>query len=364
MNSRSENTDNRFSIAFLAFAIVTRIITYLWNRSLFLDEASLALNVIEKNWQELTGILDYTQSAPVGFLLVSKWMVTLFGHGEFVLRLFPLILSILSCFILYQIGRSIEPRIVPILMLWFASSSINLRYATEFKPYSGDLMFTLLLTWIAIQILNSRQMRYVIAWLIVSVIAVWFSHATVFVIAGMGITLIFILAYDKQWKLAGIFAVTCILAALSFLVVYLNFYQYTAVGTDLAAEMQTYWANDFFQLNFTWLVRFPFLIFQFIAGFENPVLLIIIIFAFIIGLRRSKPSLIALMLMPVLITLIASYLQLYPLRNRFILFLLPGVMLIIANGLFDVDLSYWQPENLFNGLSEFLLRDCSYGALM
>lgn len=338
MQAKSETIQSSWlSLITLTLAIVTRLITYIYNRSLFLDEAVLARNIFEKNWQGLLGILDNNQSAPIGFLLTSKFFVSLLGHSEYVLRLLPLLIAIIACILLYKVGQSIEARIVPLLMIWFATSNINLRYATEFKQYSSDLMFSLLLLFIAIQLLKNRDIRHVFIWTIASVIAVWFSHASVFVIAGIGLTVIVILFREKQWRVSGAFITGCFVAMLSFFTVYFNFYQYTASGTDLADTMQTYWVNDFFQLNLTWLIRFPFLIFQFIAEFNNPILLVIIIFGFIIGLGQLDNKYIALILMPVLFTLIASNLTLYPLRNRFLLFILPGFMIIISAGLIDFD---------------------------
>ena len=63
---------------------------YLSNNSLWLDEAALARNVIDRAPLELLGPLDYAQVAPPGFLLTEKFVVLLLGHSEWALRLFPL----------------------------------------------------------------------------------------------------------------------------------------------------------------------------------------------------------------------------------------------------------------------------------
>ena len=68
-----------------------RIAPFLIDRSLWLDEAKLALNVLERSPAQLFAPLDYDQAAPVGFLLLEKRAVMAFGEGERALRLVPLI---------------------------------------------------------------------------------------------------------------------------------------------------------------------------------------------------------------------------------------------------------------------------------
>jgi hypothetical protein len=49
---------------------VLRLRQYLLNRSLWADEASLAVNLVNRSFGELTELLDYHQAAPVGFLFI------------------------------------------------------------------------------------------------------------------------------------------------------------------------------------------------------------------------------------------------------------------------------------------------------
>ncbi|MCX7754677.1 MAG: hypothetical protein N2117_05455, partial [Anaerolineales bacterium] len=73
----------------IGLGLVLRLRQYLINRSLWLDEAMLALNILHKDVWGLLGRLDYEQGAPVGFLLLEKLVVTLLGDGERALRLLP-----------------------------------------------------------------------------------------------------------------------------------------------------------------------------------------------------------------------------------------------------------------------------------
>ncbi|MDE5108199.1 MAG: hypothetical protein O4808_14405, partial [Trichodesmium sp. St17_bin3_1_1] len=56
----------------IAFGVALRLIQYLSNRSLWADEAVLALNIVNRSYLELMQPLDYDQGAPIGFLIVEK----------------------------------------------------------------------------------------------------------------------------------------------------------------------------------------------------------------------------------------------------------------------------------------------------
>jgi len=75
----------------LASGIAISLIQYFSNRSLWVDEARLALNIITKDSCDLMNPLDYYQVAPIGFLFIEKAFSIVIPGSELGLRLFPLI---------------------------------------------------------------------------------------------------------------------------------------------------------------------------------------------------------------------------------------------------------------------------------
>ena len=91
----------RLSFIIICFGILVRLVQYLFNRSLWADEAVLALNIVNRSYLELLEPLDYEQGAPIGFLILEKLAVQLFGDNEYALRLVPLLSSIICFFLFY-----------------------------------------------------------------------------------------------------------------------------------------------------------------------------------------------------------------------------------------------------------------------
>jgi hypothetical protein len=96
---KHEKLIQSISVGTLIFiGILIRLRLFIFNRSLWLDEASLSVNIVENNWLAL---LDYSkywnlQVAPLGFIYICKIFVAIFGVNEYALRLFPLVAGCIS----------------------------------------------------------------------------------------------------------------------------------------------------------------------------------------------------------------------------------------------------------------------------
>src|SRR5690349_16373561 len=76
-------------VALVILGIGLRIVPLAQNRNLWIDEAMLALNLVDRSPRQLLEPLDWNQGAPVGFLLMVKGTIAALGPGEWALRLVP-----------------------------------------------------------------------------------------------------------------------------------------------------------------------------------------------------------------------------------------------------------------------------------
>ena len=322
--------------AAIAVAIALRLAQYLSNRSVWLDEANLALNIIHRSFSGLLQPLDYHQGAPVGFLLAEKLLTRIFGVGEYGLRLLPLLAGFASVFLFYAVARRIlRPGAMAIATTLFAVSAPLIYYSSEIKQYSSDVAFALLIYAL---ILGDAMENWSAGRLIVLSLAgaavIWFSHASVFVLAGIGGSALLLLAFRKQWRPLLRLSLPCLVWAVSLTVFY--FVSLRHLTHDSA--LLDYWQGNFMPLpprsisDLKWFVDSFFNLFSQAAGFE---LAGVAALAFLVGTvhmyARDREKVLFL-LSPLLLTLIVSGLGKYPFGGRLALFLVPGLLILIAEG--------------------------------
>ena len=186
----------------LGLGVILRLVQYLRNRSLWLDEAQLALNITHRSYAGLLRPLDYHQGAPVGFLLLEKMAIRSLGGSEYALRLLPLVAGLVSLFLFYKMAKeSIRPGAVPIAVGLFVISPSLIYYSSEVKQYSTDVACALVIYSIALVGRPSEWSTYRITALgLVGAAATWISHPSVFVLAGIGATAAAVFLVRKQWE--------------------------------------------------------------------------------------------------------------------------------------------------------------------
>ena len=326
----------RVALALLFLAgILMRLRQYLTGRSLWSDEAMLALNIVNRNFGDLLKPLDYDQGAPVGFLEVEKLFQLLLGRSEYALRLLPFFMGILSIWLFYLLLKRVTTGAG--LMAALALFVFNPRliyYSSEVKQYIVDVVVTLALLLVAAPLLESKIQKRNLIWLAVAgFFALWFSHPAVFVLAGIGLTLA-ILCLEKRdiinlWYVLGVGLFWLATLGLLYLLILKDIQQ--------NAYMQEYWQGAFlpfppwsdlpwFKASLTGNIGVQF-------GISYAVY-------FVFGLmmagwfilwqtRRSYAIAFGLIL---LVTLLASAVRLYPVLERMILFLIPiGLILLGKN---------------------------------
>jgi hypothetical protein len=175
----------------VALGAAARIYQYASNFSLNHDDAALALNVMHRDIGQLSGRLDHSQLAPLGFLALERVIVVLLGASEWALRLPPFVASLaaLGAFVYLAWDRLPRPE-ATLAIGFFAFSQAIAGAAIQVKHYSIDVLVAILLLIVCRPILEDDarpEVRHRAAMALAGAISVWFSFTAVFVLAGIGL---------------------------------------------------------------------------------------------------------------------------------------------------------------------------------
>ena len=329
----------KWSWSILIIGAALRTVQYLYNRSLWTDEATLALNIVNKNFHEFFFPLDYEQGAPIGFLIIEKLAISFLGNHDYILRLFPFLCSLISLILFFSVAQwFIKQKMIPLALCFFSLSYHILYYATECKQYSSDVAITLLLYATIIHVVSSGyRLSQILILGLISNIAIWLSHPSLFIIAGSNIVILLRLLKDKKnKKSAHWFLFLCSLEMINFLVLYSVSLRTLFDSTHLVIlEGWTFAYMPFpprSPADFKWFIS------NFFGIFKHPggLLPSLSVFPFFIGcitMVREKNDNFLLLALPLFLTLLASGLHLFPFSGRLILFIVPILLLWITKGI-------------------------------
>ncbi|MEM6334599.1 MAG: hypothetical protein AAF823_14805 [Planctomycetota bacterium] len=317
-----------------------RLRQWWFGRSLWLDESWLASNVMSRGFAELAGPLDDLQTSPLGFLWWAKGAVLLFGADERVLRSLPLIAGLLSLPAMWWVARlGMSRRGAAVAVGFLAVSSGAIRYADEFKQYGVELLMTLVLVGLALEV-HRRFVSGAAVWLwlvglvVAGVVGLWVAYASAFVLAGVGPVLMLESLVRRRWRAAGMLVGVGAAVAATFGVVYF------AAQRQLAAEgsgaMEQAWTGQYLTLSVTQIaVPLKQLRRLFDAGsveYEPTYLMVALL---VIGLGfavRRDAWRAAICVLPIVVTVGASAAGKYPMAGRLLVFLVPLMVLLAAEG--------------------------------
>ena len=337
------NLHNKYKMhhSFLAVAILIllgiffRIWRYAINRSLWLDEALLALNITDRSFGELREPLSYNQGSPIGFLFIEKLIIEIIGNKDFILRLFPFIAGIFTIFLMYIVAKRYLVRlgfITPLALIAISPQLIH--YSSDVKQYSTDVLVTLLLLYIGyIGLESKKNYKYFIILAISGIFAMWFSHPALFILGGivLSLTLNFLFDHDT-YKLKCLISII-FLWLLNFYALYYISLRSLASNTYLI----NYWKSGFIPLP-PWKDAIWF--FEIFTEFlKHPVelpivpLTTILLFLGCLSIILRKWQLAIILILPFPSILIASGVEKYPFKGRMVLFLLPIVFLLVGEGI-------------------------------
>ncbi len=325
----------------IGIGLVLALGQFLHNRSLWVDEIFLAMNIIDRSIPQLMTPLDNSQVAPFLFLALEKILYTLLPATDHGLRILPMLCYVISSLAFLDIVRrlfvDLATQVFAVTLFVF---NVNLiYYASEVKQYMGDVAVGTVVGLLFIRYsTNGRGLHALGAF---AVAAIWFSSITPIVVVPVLLHLL-VQNYRKgsrsssTWKhLISWTALWC----LSFLIYYA-----VAVHDHPATDvMQRFWTaqqgllpNDFFSgalygalYGRVLMVLNHLLPYEAISFYVLSPLLII---GSISSLRAARVPMLVLGCLPVLLHLLLATLHLYPFDTRLILYLVPAFIIIGALG--------------------------------
>jgi hypothetical protein len=210
---------------------------FLEARPLWRDEAGWAF-ILER-----THLLE-PNIRPLGFMAVSKFLVSCFGAREAVLRLLPWVAGIGSTILTVPLAeRLFESRAARVFLIGvLALHPSAIDFAKEFKPYSVSLFLHLSCLLLALRYLGSRRLGALLLALGVPAVGVLFAQDLVFAMPGLYLVVIAAHARDRRWPHLYATVAFAVLTIAGLLVLYAYFWRKLDVGPG---GDTSFWGNKY-----------------------------------------------------------------------------------------------------------------------
>ena len=328
-------------VALALFGCGLRLVALFTDRCLWLDEAMLALNLVDRSPRQLLDPLDWNQGAPVGFLLAVKGAISAFGASDRALRLVPFVASCAGLIGFAWVARRLLPRHSALIAMGLvALSPYLISYAAECKQYACDAAIAIGLLACAMGLLEGKggAFRW-IALAVTGALVVWCSHPATFILAGIGSALLIhaLVERDRTRFLAA--GLTVAFWLVSFGACYVLCLKQLGGNKYLT----DYWTDHFMPMppvapgDLAWIADHLVAFFTMPGGFGGELIPLggFAAFLALVGLRefaRERWTVAVALAAPVAFLLFASGLQKYPFGGRLLLFLIPFAVLLVARG--------------------------------
>jgi hypothetical protein len=346
---RSTDRLTKAALGIILAAIALRVWVFAAGRSLWIDEAMVALNIVHLPLAALLGPLEFNQIAPVGWLLLEKASYMIDGHIDYSLRAVSFLAGLLAVILFYRFmaaATGLWEALVGVALFGLTTSLID--YSATVKPYILDALFSVVFLHLALAMLRlpERRLPLTAAYAGLGLLCVLLAFGGTIAMAATGIVLFVasLVERDRQWSLllAGVgcfwalaFGATCVLI-------------YARNAATISNMTDVFWSNSFAPLptSLAALAWYPKVVAEgmhFLLPLATAQLVIIL---FVLGcavLAGRDPWLLALLLVPFLLALLVSGLGVYPFAHRFLLFLAPPLILAVSVALVAMTRSNLRP---------------------
>ena len=367
MKNNNSKKLHAFLYTAIGLGVGIRFFQFFYNRSLWYDEATLALNIIEKDFWELVLPLDYNQVAPILYLFLQKGTTLILGDYDFVLRISSLVGGLLFLYLSYQLSKLLLNHSGGLITTAILSLSYPLIYYTsEAKPYILDALTFVILFLFYFK--SNKNKKWKIYFSVAGVFSVWFSFSSIFVLTSLGLLAIMenpILKISLKK-----FTQLCWMH-LPWVLSFLFSYYFIISGHSNSGQMTKFWDAHFMPSVFpidefiVWNAVHFVQLFYTILGFDKIVSILgisIFIYALYFMIKTKKTEIVALCF-PLFLHLILSHFHIFPFAERLILYSAFTIAFFISVGLtrlYDSHLLPKEIKKLYFVLIAILLTNLSF----
>jgi hypothetical protein len=349
--------------AAIFIGIAIRVWFYLLDSSFWRDESKLLINIAHSSFLDLLHPLNYGQQGPIPYLWFLKAIWFMGARSALAMRGLSLAASLLGFYFFYLlISYYLSDRRAKIFSVaLFALAPSMIVFAGITKQYSIDILVAILLLhasrhWFASDGSDDRKMH--IRDYILVAISPWLSFQAIFMIIALGGGA---LLASRRKHLRESLAFMAIGGGTFFLEWMLILHQW--------ASQRLYSMNNFALLfrhdslgSLLW--DFRQIYFLFTGSNLNGFLFVGSIFAtilLVVGIREARHRhgwSCAALLLPLLLSVGASYVKLYPMAGRYLIFSAPGIFLLIGFGLDRLFISNRRAWLTYSSVSILLIMPC------
>ena len=319
--------------------ILLPIVQFIFNRSLWTDEASLALNILNAGYLELLKPLKSSQAAPIIFLFSEKFFSILIPNSDYGLKIVPLLSYFASFFFFYKILQQIFNNTYTTIfaLSLFVFNATLIYYSSEVKQYMCDVFVITSIYYIILKKYNKVQNKYYLIG-IIGALSFFLSHITPIILLSCGIYLVYVDCINKNLKLKYIIGLLLVWT-LTFLLYY-YFFVYKHPAAD---NFKGYWLKmntfmpinplniDFYQFHFD-KIKMIFSQLISVGNIGRYFIAILYLVGFSCLIYKRNFEIIILLFFPIFIHLLISSFELYPFDLRLILYLIPTIIIVAAYG--------------------------------
>lgn len=329
-------------------SVVLRVRQYAVGRSLWHDEALLALVIGDESLADLvTRPLPRAQVAPPGFLAIED-LSSQVSDGDQWLRLVPLLGSFGLIWLAWRAAAEMRATAARLVLLVAVTwSPVLVYYSSELKQYGLDATATM-----ALIVGYQHRERHPYRLLVIGVLAALFSHPALIVLAAISIVL-GVEAVRAHGPGAGVRRLVPFMVAWGGVALLMSLQLRRTSDSD---AIDAFWADSFaplpdsaVHLRWWWESALGFVHLatalrgiasqQRLDSWTEPVVIVsLLVVVGAAGLvARDRPAALVLPATTILVSLTLAGLEIYPFRGRLILYLIPMLALVVAHAVDALD---------------------------